>query len=377
MPAQATIAPLSVHSFCGGATSGRPAWAQKRASASRIAPLAATPPATTTACGGAEPLAEAPERRPAAGPRSRRPPPPETRRRDRRRRAVAAARRSRGEADGGLEPGEREIGIRRPNIGRGRAKRVGIAGPRRRFDRRAAGIGQAQQLGGLVESLADRVVHRRAEPVVVADALDGQNLRMAARGEQQQIGEGDPAARRATSAWASRWLTATNGLPVASAKPLPAIRPTSTPPISPGPADAATPSRSWRPSGLRQGAGDQHVDDLDMGARGDLRHHAAIGRMGGDLAHHLVGENLARAVGRSRTTRPRSRRRSSRCPEPAWIAQSRRPPKRLKSRRVRPLSRTARRGNGAFSRLWLGGNSSPVGSPPAVVSKGLAEASTT
>ena len=34
-----------------------------------------------------------------------------------------------------------------------------------------------------------------------------------------------------------------------------------------------------------------------MGARRDLRHDAAEGRMGRDLTHHLVGENLARAVG--------------------------------------------------------------------------------
>ena len=50
-PAHAIIAPLSVQSFCGGATNGRPASAQKRVSASRSAALAATPPATTTARG--------------------------------------------------------------------------------------------------------------------------------------------------------------------------------------------------------------------------------------------------------------------------------------------------------------------------------------
>ena len=33
-----------------------------------------------------------------------------------------------------------------------------------------------------------------------------------------------------------------------------------------------------------------------MGARGDLRHDAAIGGVRGDLAHHLVGENIAAAL---------------------------------------------------------------------------------
>ena len=79
--------------------------------------------------------------------------------------------------------------------------------------------------------------------------------------------------------------------------PLPAISPTSTPPIRPGPAAAATPSsRAGLDAGGRQRAGDQPIDDLDMGARGDLGHHAAISGMGGDLAHHLVGEDFAGPV---------------------------------------------------------------------------------
>ncbi len=42
-----------------------------------------------------------------------------------------------------------------------------------------------------------------------------------------------------------------------------------------------------------QSAADQRIDDLDMGARSDLRHDAAEGGMRGDLAHHFVGENFA------------------------------------------------------------------------------------
>ena len=41
---------------------------------------------------------------------------------------------------------------------------------------------------------------------------------------------------------------------------------------------------------------DDRVDDLDMGARGDLRHHAAEGGMFGDLAQHLVRQDFAAAV---------------------------------------------------------------------------------
>jgi hypothetical protein len=48
--------------------------------------------------------------------------------------------------------------------------------------------------------------------------------------------------------------------------------------------------------GAAQRPGDQRVDDFDMGARRDLRHDAAIGRMRGDLAHHFVGQDFAGAV---------------------------------------------------------------------------------
>ncbi len=57
--------------------------------------------------------------------------------------------------------------------------------------------------------------------------------------------------------------------------------------------------------GAAQRADDEAVDDFDMGARRDLRHDAAIGRMGGDLAHHFVGEDFAGAVG----PQPHHRRR--------------------------------------------------------------------
>ena len=63
----------------------------------------------------------------------------------------------------------------------------------------------------------------------------------------------------------------------ASARPLPASNATITPPISPGPAVAATASTS-RIDERRfvQHPLDQARQDFDMGARRDFRHHAAI-----------------------------------------------------------------------------------------------------
>ena len=48
-----------------------------------------------------------------------------------------------------------------------------------------------------------------------------------------------------------------------------------------------------RAARLVQRAADQMVERIDMGARGDFRHDAAIGRMFGDLAQDGVGQNVA------------------------------------------------------------------------------------
>ena len=52
-------------------------------------------------------------------------------------------------------------------------------------------------------------------------------------------------------------------------------------------------------------AGDERVDDLDMGARRNLRHNAPERRVRGDLAHHFVGKDFAGAIG----SQPHDRRR--------------------------------------------------------------------
>ena len=86
-------------------------------------------------------------------------------------------------------------------------------------------------------------------------------------------------------------------------------------------ADQARARRSRRPRrsleaepGLGERLADRGIEQLDMGARGDLRHHAAIGRMQIELRAHHVRQDLAAAVAvRGARRRPRSRRSSSRC----------------------------------------------------------------
>ena len=80
------------------------------------------------------------------------------------------------------QPGE-------PFSGRGRGKRVRVARLGGALDVRPARIGEAEELGGLVEGLAERVVDRGAEPAIAADAFDCHELRVAAGDEEQQIGK--------------------------------------------------------------------------------------------------------------------------------------------------------------------------------------------
>ena len=67
-------------------------------------------------------------------------------------------------------------------------KAVRPASQGRLLDRRPTGKTQAQQLGRLVEGLAQRIVDGGAEPLVAADAVHDQELGVAARDQQQQIG---------------------------------------------------------------------------------------------------------------------------------------------------------------------------------------------
>ncbi len=76
------------------------------------------------------------------------------------------------------------------------------------------------------------------------------------------------------------------------------VTPTIKPPIKPGPAAAATASiaaKSSPASPMR--LADRGIEQLDMGAGGDLGHHAAIGRMQVELRAHHACKNLAPPVG--------------------------------------------------------------------------------
>ncbi len=89
----------------------------------------------------------------------------------------------------------------------------------------------------------------------------------------------------------------------ASAIALAAITPTMTPPIRPGPPVAATASSASKPMPASASARDQPVEVIEMRARGDLRHHAAIGAMLGQLRQDQIGADTRLDVGDHRRGR--------------------------------------------------------------------------
>ena len=192
-----------------------------------------------------------------------------------------------------FRPEKEKSGCAEPFIGRGKAKRAGSPSLRRALDIRPARIGQAEHLGRLVEGLAERVVDRRGPALVVADPAHQHDLRVAAGDEQQQIGEvepvGQPRRQRVAFEMVDRKQRLAGGAAIAFA----VISPTISPPTRPGPAVAAIASTSAsRIPGIGKRRLDDAVQRLDMGARRDLRHHAAEGRMLLDLAEHDVGQDL-------------------------------------------------------------------------------------
>ena len=166
------------------------AFAATSCSAPRIAWLAATPPAATSALRRAELLVKQPQADARAGRRSIPAPRPESRRRDRRCPAARSGSSRAGlVAHRGLQARQREIGVGAPEHRPRKREASGIAAGGGALDLRAARIGQPEHFCHLVEGLAHGVVDGGAEPHIVADADHGDDLGVAAGGEKQAIGK--------------------------------------------------------------------------------------------------------------------------------------------------------------------------------------------
>jgi hypothetical protein len=113
----------------------------------------------------------------------------------------------------------------------------------------AARIGQAEQLGRLVEGFADRVVDGGAEPAIFADAVDGNELGMPARDQQQQIGKGQLLGQAGCQRMCLQVVDGDERRR-RRAPGLAVVKPTMTPPIRPG-AGSGHPSKSAIDAGRR------------------------------------------------------------------------------------------------------------------------------
>ena len=86
-----------------------------------------------------------------------------------------------------FNPANEKCSSARPAIGRGNGKRAGSPVAGGGFDGGAAGKAEAEQLGGLVECLAQRIVDGGAEALIAANAVHQLQLRVTAGDEQQEI----------------------------------------------------------------------------------------------------------------------------------------------------------------------------------------------
>ena len=197
MPAQAIMAPLSVQSFCGGAREG-----EARGSRRRLEPLpqglvGGDPPGRDERAASWIAGTESGQRMPGAVGEHVGDSGLEARGEIGRGPALEAAifpprvgtERLDGLPDRGLEAREGEVAAGPAEERPRQPVLLRVAFAREALDRRSAGIAEAQELRAFVEGLADRVVERGAEPLVAADPLDGEQLAVAARDEEQEIGK--------------------------------------------------------------------------------------------------------------------------------------------------------------------------------------------
>ena len=209
--------------------------------------------------------------------------------------AVEPARR--GALDRALETGEGEVGLGGANQRAGERDGVRVAFAGKLLDRGAARIGQAEELGRLVERLPGGIVDGRGEAAIVADSAHLEQLAMAPGRKQEQVGEGElriGEARREGVAFEmidrDQRLAASEGEALAGEQ---------------RDHDATDQARAGgggnrveiggNDPGLVHDAANQPGKLLDMGARGDFRDDSAERAVRLVLADHRLREDHAAA----------------------------------------------------------------------------------
>ncbi len=196
-----------------------------------------------------------------------------------------------------LQSRQREVAIG-PARHRARQREAGgVAELRFVLDLRAARIIEPQEFCGLVEGLADGIVERGAQPHIVPDAPHRDDLGMAAGGEKQAIGKRHVVDQARRERMRLEMVDGDQRLLAHQGDRLGGGQSDDHAADQPGTGrgrDAVEVVEAA--AGLAHRAADQEVEDLHMGARRDLRHHAAEGRVVGDLREHDVRQDLAAPV---------------------------------------------------------------------------------
>lgn len=169
------------------------------------------------------------------------------------------------------------------------------------LDGRAAGETQTQKFGRLVKGFAHRIVNRGAEATIFANALDNQQLAVAARDKQQQVGKGqamgqpyregvpfqviDTDERQAARRRNAFGRHQTDNDAANQARPR---------------CDGNTIKLAPVDIGLFQGVFYQPVEVLDMGASGDFGHNTTKSAMRLDLGKNGIGQDFAACLALAR-----------------------------------------------------------------------------
>ena len=170
---------------------------------------------------------------------------------------------------------------------------LGIALERQPLHRRPAGIAQHQQLGGLVESLAQRVVNGGGKAAIAPHAFNGEDLAMPARDQQQQIGKAEGFIRQPRrERVAFEVIDRQQRLACRHRQRLGAHQSDNHPADQPRPCGGGNRVDIGKAKArLAHHPFDHRRQALGMGARGDFGHHPAIGRMFGFLAGDRLGND--------------------------------------------------------------------------------------
>ena len=170
----------------------------------------------------------------------------------------------------------------------------GIALAGQALDGGTTRVAEPQHLRDLVEGFAQRIVDRGAEPPIAPYILDDQKLAVTARHQQQQVGKihvvGQPGGQRVAFEMVDR----DQRQPMDEAEGLGGDEAHHQPADQPGPRRRRYGCEvTEAEAGLAHRRLDQQVQPFDMGAGGDLGHHAAIGSMQVELCGDRSGKDPA------------------------------------------------------------------------------------